>query len=181
MQRVIFLTTNPGKHAEIEALLAREAGVEVERRTETLPVPPSVIPADVARFRAIEAYRALGVPVFAEALAIELADGMVSGSSYRQAFEQPGGSSWLKKHDGAVGIAHIAVGYSSDGVEARVFSGAIKGTLRATPRGRGNAAWERCWIPEGREQTFAELSSAEELRNGPYLALAKFLRSSGNR
>lgn len=175
---VFFLTTNVDKHAEISALLKREAGVEVERRTATLPVPPSVVPREVARFRALAAHQTLGGPVFAEALAIELGDGMVSGASYRQAFEQSGGSPWLKRHDGATGVAHIAVGYSADGVRAEVFEAALKGTLRTTPHGRGNAAWERHWIAEGQTKTIADLvdgAAEEELRNAAYLALAKRL------
>src|SRR5688572_16926603 len=98
MRRVIFLTTNADKHAEIAALLRPD--VEVERRTAQLAVPPSAVPSEVAEYRALQAFRAFRGPVFAEALAIELGDGVVSGASYRQAFEQIGGSSWLKKHDG---------------------------------------------------------------------------------
>lgn len=177
---VFFLTTNVDKHAEIAALLKREAGVVLDRRTATLPVPPSVVPREVARFRALAAFQALNGPVFAEALAIELADGMVSGASYRQAFEQPGGSPWLKKHDGATGVAQIAVGFTADGVRAEVFEGAIKGTLRTAPHGRGNAAWERHWIPDGMAaKTIADLvdgAEAEELRNAAYLGLAKRLK-----
>lgn len=175
MPRVLFLTTNAEKHAEVSALLEHEAGVTVERRTATLAVPPSVIPGEVAEYRSIQAFRAFREPVFAEALGIDLPDGLVSGASYRQAFEQPGGSPWLSKHDGARGIARIAVGFASDEKGARVFEVAIEGTLVAAPRGRGVAAWERHWIPAGTTKTLAERAS-EELRLAPYLELAKALR-----
>ncbi len=169
MRRVLFLTTNAGKHAEIAALFARECDFEVERRTATLPIPPSVIPGEVARFRALAAFGVLRNAVFAEALAIELADGLVSGASYRQAFEQPGGSSWLKKHDGAPGIARIAVGYTADGAHAHVFESAIQGHLSAVPTGvLGTAAWERHWIPTP-PATLPDPS--------PYLSLASLLRT----
>ncbi len=171
--RIVFLTTNAEKHLEVSALLKREAGADVERRTATLAIPPSVAPAEVAEYRALQAFKFFREPVFAEALAIELADGLVSGASYRQAFEQPGGSSWLKKHDGAKGIARIAVGYTADGKEARVFEAAIAGRLVANGRGKGVAPWERFWIPEGSEKTLAE--GGAQVRNSPYVELAKLI------
>lgn len=175
---LVFLTTNEQKYEEIAALLEEEAGVDVERRTERLPVPPSNMPGDVAKFRALEAFKVLRAPVFAEALAIELADGALSGASFRQAFEQPGGSSWLTKHDGKKGVARVAVGYTADGKDARVFEAEIRGTLRTAARGHGNAAWERHWVPDGREETLAELAGhadGDVVRNAAYLALAKVL------
>lgn len=181
MGPVFFLTTNVDKHAEIAAMLKRETGVLVERRTATLPVPPSVVPREVARFRALAAFQVLAGPVFAEALGIEIGDGMVSGASYRQAFEQAGGSPWLKRHDGARGVAHAAVGFTADGVRASVFESAIAGSLRTAAHGRGNAAWERHWIPDGHDKTLADLvdaASEEGLRNASYLALAKQLRTA---
>ena len=181
MGPVFFLTTNVDKHAEVAALLKRDAAVVVERRTATLPVPPSVVPREVARFRALAAFQVLAGPVFAEALGIELGGGMVSGASYRQAFEQLGGSPWLKRHDGVRGVAHAAVGFTADGVRASVFESAIPGSLRTVAHGRGNAAWERHWIPESHEQTVADLvdAAAEEgLRNASYLALARQLRGA---
>lgn len=180
MGPVFFLTTNVDKFAEVAALLTRDAGVAVERRTATLPVPPSVVPREVARFRALAAFQVLAGPVFAEALGIEVGGGMVSGASYRQAFEQAGGSPWLKRHDGVHGIAHAAVGFTADGARASVFESSIPGSLRTAAHGRGNAAWERHWIPDGHDRTVADLVDAaaeEALRNASYLALAKHLRA----
>lgn len=177
--RIVFLTTNEDKWAEIADLLEDEAGVDVVRRSERLPVPPSTKPGEVATFRALQAFPLVKAPVFAEALEIELADGTLSGASFRQAFEQPGSpSSWLVKHDGKPGVARIAVGFTADGKDAKLFEVAIKGTLVAKGRGEGNAAWERHWIPEGRKETLAQLAGAsdfEAVRNGAYLQLAKVL------
>ena len=176
----VFLTTNEEKFEEIAALLEEEAGLDVERRTARLPFPPdNTDPAGVARFRSLKAYGVFRQPVFAEALAIELADGTLSGASYRQAFEEPGGSPWLKKHDGAPGLARIAVGYTADGLDAQHFETVIRGRVTATGRGEGNAPWESFWIPEGRTETLAELADdpiADELQNAPYIALARALR-----
>lgn len=178
MARVIFLTTNPDKHAEVASLLSEVAGVECEQRSAKLPVPPSMQPGEVARFRALEAFQVFRAPVFAEALAIELPDGLVSGASYRQAFEQPGGSSWLKKHDGKPGVAHIAVGYTSDGVTAQLFEAAIAGKLSLRPHGEGIAAWERHWIPDGAKTTLAALADDGDAppQDEPYVALARSLK-----
>ena len=175
---LFFLTTNVDKFEEIADLLAEELDVEIERRTARLPPPPSSVPSDVARFRALEAFKVLRAPVFAEALAIEMPDGALSGASFRQAFEMPEGAAWVKKHDGQSGIARIAVGYTADGKDARCFEVAIRGTLSAKPRGDGNAAWEGFWIPEGHTETLAELAGpdADELQNAPYVELVEALR-----
>lgn len=182
MARVVFfLTTNDDKYEEIASLFEDELGLdlEVERRSERLPVPPSTVPDEVAKFRAIEAFKVLKTPVFAEALAIELADGALSGASFRQAFEAPGGAStWLTKHDGKPGVARIAVGYTTDGKSAQHFEAKIPGMLITKGRGEGNAAWERHWVPDGRSETLAELAGhaqSDEIRNGAYLQLAKAL------
>ena len=178
-KNLIFLTTNEEKFEEIAALLEEElAGTHVERRTTRLPVPPSIVPAEVAPFRAAEAFKVFRVPVFAEALSVELADGVVAGTSFRQAFEEPGGSSWLKRHDGHAGTAHIAVGYA-DGGEVKTFSVALKGKLLLSGRGEGNAPWESFWIPDGQTRTLAELADeeiADTLQNAPYMQLARSLR-----
>ncbi len=177
-----FLTTNEEKFEEIAGLLEEEAEVQIERRTARLPVPPSGGPGAVARFRAQEAFKVLGAPVFAEALSIELADGVVSGASFRQAFEDPEGSAWRKRHDGAHGVARIAVGYAAGEGEARVYEAAIPGRLTATPRGEGNAPWESFWIPDGQTRTLGELADepiADDLQNAPYMSLARALRAGG--
>jgi inosine/xanthosine triphosphate pyrophosphatase family protein len=179
MGPVFFLTSNEAKCTEIAAMLLGGAKVTVERRTASLPVPPSIAPAEVARFRALKAFAILGGPVFAEALSIELDDGVVSGASYRQAFEQPGGSSWLKKHDCEEGTARVAVGFTADGKLVKVFEIAIPGRLRTEPRGHGVAAWERHWEPkEGpRGETLATLAD-HGMQNRPYLDLAGYLQES---
>ena len=178
MAALYFLTTNQDKHTEIAELLHEVANVEVEQRSARLPVPPSNAPGEVARFRALEAFKVLRAPVFAEALAVELADGLVSGASYRQAFEQHGGSSWLKKHDGKTGTAHIAVGYTADGETSQLFEAAIRGRLTSRAQGDGIAAWERHWIPEGATKTLAALADDGDAppQDEPYVALAKSLR-----
>ena len=177
--RIVFLTTNEDKWAEIADLLEDEAGVDVVRRSERLPVPPSNDPGEVAKFRALQAFPIVKSPVFAEALEIAMADGTLSGASFRQAFEQPGKpSSWLTKHDGQSGTARVAVGYTADGKTAKLFEAVIKGKLVLKGRGEGNAAWERHWVPDGKKETLAELAgeaSFEDVRNGAYLALAKEL------
>jgi inosine/xanthosine triphosphate pyrophosphatase family protein len=181
---IVFLTTNEDKYEEIAGLLEDEVGedLEVDRATERLPIPPSSVPGEVAKFRALEAFKILKEPVFAEALAIELADGALSGASFRQAFEAPGGaSSWLTKHDGKPGTARVAVGYTADGKDAKLFEAAIRGTLVTKGRGHGNAPWERHWIPDGHTQTLAELAGhaqSDEIRNGAYLQLAKALTAT---
>ena len=175
---LFFLTTNLEKFEEVADLLDEDYGIQIDRRTARLPVPPSNTPADVARFRALEAFKVLRAPVFAEAVAIELPDGALSGASFRQAFEMPEGAGWVKKHDGHGGVARVAVGYCADGREAQVFEVAIKGTLQSKPRGDGNAPWERHWVPDGKNETLAELAGpdADELQNAPYIALARMLR-----
>ncbi len=59
-----------------------------------------------------------------------------------------------------------------------MFEAEIRGTLRTAARGHGNAAWERHWVPDGSQETLAELAGdakGDEVRNAAYLALAKAL------
>ena len=175
---LFFLTTNVEKFEEIADLFDEDYGIQIDRRTARLPPPPSNTPGEVAKFRALEAFKVLKSAVFAEAVAIELADGALSGASFRQAFEMPEGAGWLNKHDGHTGVARVAVGHCADGRESQVFEVAIPGKLVKKGKGDGNAPWERHWIPDGKAETLAELAGpdADELQNKPYIDLAKLLK-----
>lgn len=158
--RLLFVTSNPGKVREIEALL----GASVEQLDLDLPEIQALAVADVARHKALTAFERAGRPVMVEdtGLYIDALRGL-PGALVR----------WFLATIGPAGIcglvpagadraaqARTAVAYcAGDSVE--LFIGETPGVIVAAPAGAGGFGWDPIFRPDGASGTFAELGPAE--------------------
>ena len=70
-------------------------------------------------------------------------------------------------------IAKTVIGYI-DGKRCHVFEGEIAGTISSEPRGPRGFQWDCVFIPDGYQETFAELGDKKNDISMRRLALDKF-------
>ena len=159
----VFVSSNTGKVREVEAIL----GVPIEQFDLDLPEIQALDVADVAREKALAAYRHTGRPVFVEDTGLSIAAlGGLPGALVR----------WFLATVGPVGIcALIPAGASRaatartavawcDGDSVDVLIGETAGRVTAEPRGSGGFGWDAIFQPDGSPRTFAEMDRAERDR-----------------
>jgi XTP/dITP diphosphohydrolase len=163
--RIRFLSSNPLKIAEVEAILAPVgvAVVSVQRKIEELQT------ADVqtlVRDKCIKAFKQVGHRIFVEHTGLKLnslngfPDGLTQvfwDSIKAERFAQLFGS----QKDNRV-VAHTQSGYC-DGRTIRHFQGEVSGTIPCEPRGDRSFQWDCVFMPDGHAETFAEMG--EEKKN----------------
>lgn len=161
---VYFNTSSPEKVAEARAFFGPDnpkIGYLCHEITEILDTDLE----HVVRAKAAAAYREARLPVFVEhgGLFIDHLNGLPG------ALVKP---TWVLLHDRICdlvppGAPRTATARSAvcfcDGRTRRVFAASVTGTV--APRARGDSAfhWDPVFVPEGREQTFAEMSLEEKL------------------
>lgn len=77
-------------------------------------------------------------------------------------------------------VARTWIGYC-DGRRVHQFQGEIRGTIAPSPRGDRTFQWDCVFVPNGREQTFAEMGEEKNeisMRRLALSALAKHLQES---
>jgi non-canonical purine NTP pyrophosphatase (RdgB/HAM1 family) len=182
MTRVVFVTPNQGRQDEVRRLLA---DVEVELSRLGPAVPEGLDLESAARSRARTAFATLGRPCFVENTAFELEDDPpLRGARWKHRLSAQGEAEICREHAGRPASARVVVALAEapgdEGV--RVFAGEIHGTIAAEPRGDEGYGWDRFFIPDGYQRTFAELGPSKYLvnmRHAPYLDLADHLRGQG--
>lgn len=161
-ENLVFVTSNPNKLREAEAVLGRP----LESCDLDLPEIQSLDLVEVVRDKAANAARRLGRPVLVEDTGLELAGlGGFPGPLVR----------WVLASVGAEGIARMAHAFGDPGATARcllcatdgeteVFGeGVVAGSIAARPRGRGGFGWDSVFVPEqpgGR--TYGEMREDEK-------------------
>lgn len=161
-ERLLFVTSNPGKVREIEALL----GAPIEQLDLDLPELQALDVAEVARQKALTAYERVGRPVMVEdtGLHIDALRGL-PGALVR----------WFLATIGPAGIcdlippgtdrtarARTAVAYCA-GETVELFIGETPGAIVPAPAGEGGFGWDAIFRPDGAAHTFAEMSPAERV------------------
>jgi XTP/dITP diphosphohydrolase len=78
-------------------------------------------------------------------------------------------------------VARTVIGHV-DGRRCRTFAGEAVGHIAATPRGSRDFQWDCCFIPDGYEETYAELGperkNAISMRKQALDLFASFLRGA---
>lgn len=156
MKTLYFVTTNKHKFEEVRAMLD--------------PIPVEQMPLDIPELQGEHehivkekirhACTELKQPCFVEDVALycDALNGLPG--PYIKAFEQklgPGGT-WklLQNFQNKKCSAISLIGYMEPGGEPRVFAGVVEGEL-VSPRGEDGWGFDPIFLPEGYEQTYAEL------------------------
>jgi len=162
METPVFVTGRAEKAREAQRL-----GFRLQRVDLDLTEIQGLDPADIAEWKAREAFSKLGRPVIVEdsGLAIH-AWGTFPGALVR----------WLEKSAGLEAMARMLDGFPDrsataicavayfDGQRIVQGQGRVAGNIAGSPRGDGGFGWDSLFIPAGADRTFAELTGAEKDR-----------------
>lgn len=161
--RLLFVTSNPGKVREVEAILrAPIAQLDLD-----LPEIQALDVAEVARHKARTAFEHAGRPVLVEDTGLEIdALGGLPGAFVR----------WFLASLGPAGICALVPAGTArtarartvlarcDGGEVEVFAGETPGEITQAPLGEGGFGWDSIFRPDGAAHTFAQMDAPERAR-----------------
>lgn len=159
MQELTFVTSNKGKVEEARQIL----DVNLERENVELKEIQAIETAETAQEKARQAYKELNKPVIVDDTGLFLEE----WNSFPGALVK-----WVLKSKSAEGVCELAsnnnsatakttIGLCIDG-EVKTFTGEVKGRIAKEPQGKDGFGWDPVFIPEGYEQTFAQMSSEEK-------------------
>lgn len=161
MHDITLITGNAGKVAEISRLL----GIEVHGQKVPLPELQATDVREVARAKAQAAYDQLRRPVLIDDTGLYIdAWGELPGALVAWFLDNVGCEGLLKMLEGwSERSARVvtALGYCDEhGVQ--VFDGELRGSIAMELRGENGFGYDPIFIPEGKDLTFAELSSEQK-------------------
>jgi non-canonical purine NTP pyrophosphatase (RdgB/HAM1 family) len=162
LEELHFVTSNPGKLREAEAVL----GCRLKHRSLDIDELQSLDLEHVVRHKAAEALRQLKLPVLVEDTSLELAGlGGFPGPLVRWLLQSvgPSGICRLAGCFGSRAAAARCIALAIDGVGEAVGLGLVTGTIVETPRGAHGFGWDSVFAPDGGDgRTYAELDEAEK-------------------
>jgi XTP/dITP diphosphohydrolase len=157
--KIIFVTSNKGKAREYERILDRKISLCPLELLEIQAIEVEEVVTD----KVSRAYDKLKKPVFIEDTGLYL-EGMngLPGALIKHFLERLSLQEIcdLVKNERRA-LAKTCVAYQ-DGSSSVCFSGEIRGSITAKPRGAGGFGWDAIFVPEGQEKTFAEMSEEEK-------------------
>jgi XTP/dITP diphosphohydrolase len=179
--RLVLASHNPGKLAELQALLAPYAVAISSSRELGLPEPAEtgVTFADNARLKAHAAAQASGLPALADDSGLE-AHGLRGAPGVRSARwagpERDFAKAMARVRDelgrrfgaferadrSAAFVAVLCLAWPDRHEE--LAEGRVEGELVDPPRGSGGFGYDPMFVPEGGAQTFGEMAPAEKQR-----------------
>src|SRR5688572_9860863 len=182
--RLRFLSGNPNKVAEATAILA-PAGFEVLPVEKRLDEIQSDDVEFLVRDKCIKAFRLIGRPVFVEhtGLYIEALNGFPGGLT-RIFWDTLGAervANLFANQDDGRAVARTRIGYCN-GRCVHQFEGEVDGRLASEPRG-DTSQWDCVFIPEGCDQTLAEMGERKNevsMRRKALDNFVAFLREAGD-
>jgi XTP/dITP diphosphohydrolase len=159
-----FLSSNQHKIAEVQRILA-PVGVDIIAVPQKIQELQTEDVHALVKDKLIKAFGSIGRPLFVEHTGLYLSglNGLPAGLT--QIF-------WDQlKADRFVSLvaglrddkvtAKTVLGYC-DGHRMHLFEGAIEGRVPTTPAGPTDFQWDCVFIPNGFDQTFAEMGSAKD-------------------
>jgi len=181
--KIRFASINQQKIREVCEIL-EPCGIEVkpfairieELRTEDLH--------QLVSDKLLVAFKMIGKPVFVEhtGLFIESLNGFPGGLTqvFWDRLQAERFSELIGRLDNPAAEARTLVGYC-DGRKRHFFEGAVRGRIAARPGGQGGFEWDDVFIPDGQQQTFAQLGKQKNglsMRRHALDAFVSFLRES---
>lgn len=157
-------TTNQNKLQEIRRILK---DYKIEGKSLSIEEIQSTDPYKVARFKAIEAYKANGYnPIFIEETSLDIYGLNGRPGPYVKDFTEEVemrrmiAEQWLAGRDRRVKARVLFAIH--DGEETHLFEGITTGTIAECLRGTNGFGWDDMFIPDGETRTFAEMSDEEK-------------------
>lgn len=155
-----FITGNENKFEEVKAILPNVLRLDID-----LPEIQDIDPKEIVKAKLLEAlkHQSGGFIIEDTSFYLDCLNGL------------PGPLiKWFLKTIGNEGLFRMAesfnnynaeaktiIGYAEDPQNIHYFEGSIKGKIVA-PKGESNFGWDPIFLPEGCEQTFAEMDKEEK-------------------
>lgn len=177
---LIFVTGNRHKFEEAKEVAAKR-GVELRMRDVALHEIQSDDLAEIARWSAAQACKAVGGPVLVEdaGLFIRALRGF-PGPYSSFVFRAIGNEGVLKLMRGVsdrLAEFRSAVGYCKPGSRPVIFEGAVKGAIASAARGSRGFGFDPIFTLKGSRRTFGEMSMAEKNKSSHRAkAMKKFIK-----
>ena len=180
---LVIATHNAGKLKEISALLAPYGVKCISAGSLGLPEPPETGTTFIqnALLKARAAAEGSGLPALADdsGLSVDALDGRpgvyTADWAERQHFEGDPGRDWYMAMGKVEGMLqqkgadvdrscafHCVLALAWPDGEQAVYEGTAPGTLTWPPRGEMGFGYDPVFVPEGRDQTFAEIAPEEK-------------------
>lgn len=170
--RLVLCTGNPGKQAELRALLPQSVhllSLADVRLPSDLPETGSTMEANALQ-KARYAFERCGLPCVADdtGLEVEALGGAPGVYSARYAGEERDPALNMTKLLRALnGVAQRRARFRTvlafvDAHGERIFEGEVQGTITTEARGSGGFGYDPIFMPEGSTLTFAEMGKAEK-------------------
>lgn len=172
--RLHFLSNNPNKIKEINDILGDS--VEVVSANIKIEEIQSKNTQDLVRDKLLKAFKQIGRPVFVEHTGLYLRSLKELPGGLTQIFwddlEAEGFISLLKSHHDKSAIAKTVIGYC-DGKKIHFFEGEVEGTISDSPLGNRDFQWDCIFIPNGYQESFAQMGDKKNKISMRKLALDK--------
>ncbi len=179
MSDVIFITGNSAK----ADYLAKYLGFPIAHRRVELDEIQSLDLRTVVEHKVRQAHGTVGGPVLVEDVALEFeALGRLPGTFIKFFVDEVPFETICRMLDGLSrdATARCVFGYY-DGSRLEHFEGSLKGVIAEHPRGDNGYGWDKIFIPDGYEQTRAEMNEEDDketyLMIKPFAALKTFLEN----
>lgn len=158
LPKIILVTGNKNKVEEVERIL----GIPLEFKDIDIDEIQSMDLNRVACHKLAEAYRLVGEPVIVDDVSFELdVWDSFPGPLIKWVLKGKNDPSMILEMLGdeinRKAKAKLAVGFH-DGNNSHIFIGEIAGNVSLEIRGREGFGWDRIFIPDGYDQTFAEMN-----------------------
>ena len=161
MDKLIFITGNPGKAEEI----SRYLGFPVEHVSLDLDEIQSLDLEEIVKDKAMRAYEKVGKSVLVEDVSFVFnAFGRLPGPLIKWFLAELGNEGLCRLVDGKENktcVATVCYGLC-DGKTVKFVSGSMEGTVADHPRGENSFGWASVFVPVGMSKTYAELSNEEQ-------------------
>jgi XTP/dITP diphosphohydrolase len=161
METLYFVTSNEGKIKEAEMIL----GMPIHAVKADLEEIQSLGLEKIARDKAERAFAIVGKPLFVDdvSLRVEAWNGF-PGPFVKHFLEAVGNDGFLRlmKNEANRELTAMASIGFHNGKKILTFTGEVKGTLAAEPRGSGGWGWDPVFIPAHTKKTYAELTAEEK-------------------
>jgi non-canonical purine NTP pyrophosphatase (RdgB/HAM1 family) len=161
MKKITMVTGNLNKAKEIEAV----TGASVETVDLDVKEIQSLSVAEVAREKALAAYRQLGVPVFVDDTGMSIAAlGGLPGALvfwFLDAIGLDGILRLMRDTEDRRASVSTCIAYC-EGSNAQLFEGVVDGTISTEIRGTNGFGYDPIFIPHGQSKTYAEMTAEEK-------------------
>lgn len=164
VQKLRFVTRNDLKIGEAKTILERFniTVMPMHHEIEELQTPDI---ERLVRDKALKAFQRMGEPLFVEhtGLYLDYLQGLPGGLTkiFWDTLRAEKFSELFGQSDRNRVTARTVIGYI-DGKRFRYFEGCITGTVASAPRGEKGFHWDSIFVPDGSDQTFAEMGEARK-------------------